>query len=57
MHDLETLQKMQTDPFYVEKIRPDEEKFIDGKSLRLVVGVDYIVVENQNAVMEHGRTF
>ncbi|CAI6329125.1 unnamed protein product [Periconia digitata] len=57
MHDIQTLAKMQSDPFYIEKIRPDEEQFIDGKSLKLIVGVDYIVVENQNAVMEHGRSF
>lgn len=57
MHDLATLQRMQTDPFYVEKIRPDEANFIDGESIKLIVGVDYIVVENQNAVLEHGRSF
>lgn len=54
---LEVLQRMNTDPEYLGKIQPDEANFIDGTSLRMVVGVDYIVVENQNAVMEHGRQF
>ena len=48
---------MGSDPEYVNVIQPDEANFIDAESMRLIVGVDYIVVENQNAVMEHGRTF
>lgn len=48
---------MGSDPEYLEKIQPDEANFIDGESMRMIVGVDYIVVENQNAVEEHGRKF
>jgi hypothetical protein len=48
---------MQTDPEYVEKIQPDEKNFIDGESLKIVVGVDYVVVEAQNKVEQHGRVF
>ncbi|KAF5676116.1 hypothetical protein FHETE_2243 [Fusarium heterosporum] len=57
VQNLETFQAMSTDPHYVNVIQPDEANFIDPKSMRLIVGVDYIVVENQNAVTEHGRTF
>ena len=55
--NLETFAAMGSDPEYVNVIQPDEANFIDAESMRLIVGVDYIVVENQNAVMEHGRTF
>lgn len=55
--NLETLQAMNTDPEYVEKIQPDEANFIDPKSFKMIIGVDYIIVENQNAVLEHGRKF
>jgi hypothetical protein len=55
--NLETFQAMGSDPEYVEKIQPDEANFIDLESMRMIVGVDYIVVENQNAVQEHGRKF
>lgn len=57
MPNLEILQAMQTDPEYVEKIQPDEANFIDGESIQMILGVDYIVVENQNAVEQHGRSF
>ncbi|KAM0351828.1 hypothetical protein ACHAPU_002341 [Fusarium lateritium] len=57
VQNLETFQAMYTDPHYLNAIQPDEANFIDPKSMRLIVGVDYIVVENQNAVTEHGRTF
>lgn len=55
--NLETLQAMGSDPEYLTKIQPDEANFIDMSSFKMIVGVDYIVVENQNAVMEHGRKF
>jgi hypothetical protein len=57
MPNLETFQAMGSDPEYLEKIQPDEANFIDGESIKMVLGVDYIVVENQNAVEEHGRHF
>lgn len=57
VQNMETFQAMGMDPHYVNVIRPDEANFIDAKSMRLIVGVDYIVIENQNAVTEHGRTF
>ena len=45
------------DPEYVNVIQPDEANFIDLASLRMIVGVDYVVVENREAVVEHGREF
>ena len=56
-YSLDTLRAMQTDPEYVEEIQPDEKNFIDGESLKIVVGVDYVVVEAQNRVERHGRVF
>ncbi|SPO04117.1 uncharacterized protein DNG_06800 [Cephalotrichum gorgonifer] len=55
--DLETFAAMGSDPEYLNNIQPDEANFIDLDSLRIIIGVDYILVENQNAVEEHGRTF
>lgn len=57
VHNLETFQAMGSDPEYLGTIQPDEANFIDLESMRMVIGVDYIVLESQNAVREHGRTF
>jgi len=54
---METFAAMGADSFYQDVIQVDERNFIDLESMRLIVGVDYIVVENQNAVTEHGRSF
>ncbi|KAI1039439.1 hypothetical protein LB505_002602 [Fusarium chuoi] len=54
---METFQAMGSDPFYRDVITPDENNFIDHSSMRMIVGFDYIMVDNQNAVTEHGRTF
>ncbi|KAF4459906.1 hypothetical protein FALBO_13330 [Fusarium albosuccineum] len=50
---LETFQAMGQDPEYIGKIVPDEAKFIDQSTIRMIIGVDYIGIESQNAVMEH----
>ncbi|KAH7131244.1 EthD domain-containing protein [Dactylonectria macrodidyma] len=57
VHNLETFQAMGSDPEYINKIQPDEANFIDLASMRMIIGVDYIVVESQNEVKEHGRSF
>ncbi|KAH6990019.1 EthD domain-containing protein [Ilyonectria destructans] len=57
VHNLETFQAMGSDPEYLGTIQPDDANFIDLESMRMVIGVDYIVLENQNAVREHGRAF
>ncbi|KAF4996989.1 hypothetical protein FDECE_12228 [Fusarium decemcellulare] len=54
---LETFQAMGQDPEYIGKIVPDEAKFIDQSTIRMIIGVDYIGIESQNVVMEHGRSF
>lgn len=48
---------MATDPEYVEKIQPDEDNFIDKESMKMLVGVDYTVVEAGKLVETHGREF
>ena len=48
---------MQSDPEDVEKIAPDEDNFIDKKSFRMLIGVDYVVVEDGRKVEQHGREF
>ncbi|KAM0392361.1 hypothetical protein ACHAPZ_010844 [Fusarium culmorum] len=55
--NMETFAAMGADAFYRDVIQADELNFIDMESMRLIVGVDYIVVDNQNAVTEHGRSF
>lgn len=57
VQDMETFQTIGADPFYTDVIQRDEANFIDMESMRMIVGVDYIVVENQNSVTEHGRSF
>ncbi|KAF3355775.1 hypothetical protein VdG1_06824 [Verticillium dahliae VDG1] len=57
VHNLETFQSMGSDPEYLNKIQLDEANFIDPESIRMVIGVDYIVMENQHTVVEHGRSF
>ncbi|KAF5019810.1 hypothetical protein F66182_8179 [Fusarium sp. NRRL 66182] len=57
VHNLETFQAMGSDPEYLRVVQPDEANFIDLQSFKMIIGVDYTVVEHQNAVMEHGRKF
>ena len=48
---------MGSDPEYLSVIKPDEANFIDQESIRMIIGVDYIALDSQNAVGEHGRSF
>jgi hypothetical protein len=57
VRDLETLQAMMTDKEYVEKIQPDEGNFINGETVTIIIGVDYIVVDNGKLVEDHAREF
>lgn len=57
MGDPQTLRDMQTDPEYVGVIMPDEARFIDLPSMKMVVGVDFVVVDSGHLVGEHGRDF
>lgn len=53
--DVQTFANMLADKEYQTKIAPDEANFLDPQSVRMIIGVDYIVVENQNAINQHGR--
>lgn len=55
--DMQTFENMLADKDYQTKIAPDEANFLDPQSVKMTIGVEYIVVENQNAVTEHGRAF
>jgi hypothetical protein len=57
VRDLETLQAMVIDEEYVNVIQPDEANFIDASSMKMLIGVDYVVVEDGKLVEEHGREF
>lgn len=57
VHNLEDMQKMQADPEYISKMIPDEGKFIDRESMKILVGVDFIHIENGNFVKAHAREF
>lgn len=57
MPSLEIFQAMGSDPEYLNVIQPDEANFIDLETIRMVIGVDYVVVEHQNPIEQHGRTF
>lgn len=48
---------MGSDQEYLNVIVPDEAKFIDQETIRMIIGVDYTVLEHQNVVTDHGRTF
>jgi hypothetical protein len=57
VRDLETMQQMAADPEYLGKIAADEEEFIDKSTLRILLGVDYVVIEDGKAVEEHQQDF
>jgi hypothetical protein len=56
-YDVEVLRSLTADPFYIETIRPDEANFIDASTVKITLGVDYFIVDNNNLVEEHGRKF
>ncbi|KAG9240257.1 EthD domain-containing protein [Calycina marina] len=45
------------DAEYREKIRPDELEFVDMGSLRVAVGVEFVMIEQGKAVERHERKF
>jgi len=46
----ETYTKALEDPYYVEVVRPDEQKFFDEKQLAFSLGFDYLGVEGGQAL-------
>jgi hypothetical protein len=57
VRDLETMQAMATDPAYLNEIAADEEEFTDRSSVRIMLGVDYVVIEEGKVVEEHRQDF
>lgn len=51
------MREMQEDPEYFEKLVADEAKFIDAKSMKILIGVDYVHIDNGNFVRDHARKF
>ncbi|KAF2840325.1 hypothetical protein M501DRAFT_1015385 [Patellaria atrata CBS 101060] len=45
------------DQEYQDKIRPDELKLIDMDTIRVTIGVEYIVIDEGKMVREHVRDF
>ena len=57
VHDLQNMKDMQEDPEYISRVGADEAKFIDLSSMQILVGVDYVHVENGGVVGGHARKF
>lgn len=53
--DVQTFANMLAGKEYQPKIAPDEANFLDPHSVRMIIGIDYIVVENQNAINQSTR--
>lgn len=49
----EDFKKAFQDPEYLEKIRPDELKFVNPDTFTTVVGFDHVVIENAEKVTVH----
>jgi hypothetical protein len=52
----EDMANFYADPRYIEKIRPDEEKFVDLNKVVYNVGVDYVVVDNNKSIHHNGES-
>jgi hypothetical protein len=57
VRDFAEFQDAFKDPYYLEKIRPDELAFIDVDSLQMTIGYNYEVIKEGKIVKEHARTF
>ena len=53
----EDFEKALADPEYLEKIRPDEENFVDHESITVTVGTEVVVIEEEKAVDGHKKIF
>ncbi|KIX02201.1 uncharacterized protein Z518_08140 [Rhinocladiella mackenziei CBS 650.93] len=54
VHRFEDMVTFFTAPEYLEKIRPDELKFVDQDTIIFLAGVDYVVVDNNKPVVHKG---
>lgn len=53
VRDFEDLKNAFDDPEYLERIRPDEEKFVDMDTLTSCVGFDWVMMEDGKENVEH----
>ena len=57
VHSYQDFEDAFLDPEYLETIRPDELKLIDMNSIRVTIGVEYIVIDQGKLVEKHERDF
>jgi len=57
VHRYQDFENAFLDPEYLEKIRPDELKLVDMDSIRVTIGVEYVVIDQGKLVDEHERHF
>lgn len=57
VHSFSTFEDAFKDPFYLEKIRPDELAFIDTESLQMTIGYNYEVIKGGEVVTQHARSW
>lgn len=43
------------DPYYTDKVKPDEEYLFDVPNMRILVGTETCVIEGGNIVEGHGK--
>ena len=53
VHKYEDFENAFKDPEYLQKVNPDESKFVDMDSLVVTIGYDHIVIENGDIVLSH----
>lgn len=52
----EDFEKAYEDPYYKEKVKPDEEYLFDVQKMRVMVGTEMSVIEDGNIVQGHAHT-
>jgi len=55
--DLATYREAFKDPYYVEKVAPDEARFLNREKTLVTVGYDYVVIEEGKLVDTHERSY
>lgn len=57
VRDFDDLKKAFDDPEYLERIRPDELKFVDMETLTSHVGFDWVMMEEGKRNKTHEERF
>jgi hypothetical protein len=55
--DFATYREAFKDPHYVEKIAPDEARFLNREKTLVTLGYDYVVIEDGKLVGTHERSY